>query len=402
MLQSHAQERLIELLQQLLDIPALDLVQAMNGATTAVAQWLECDKADAFLLDAGRASLVALGTSDTPLGQRQQALGLDVQPVANGGRVVTTYQTGQAFLTGHAEDDPDEVPGVLRDLGVRSTMNVALDIGGERRGVLSVVSQQPERFSESDLRALELVARWTGALAHRAELVARLREEERGRARKATAEEIVTVLAHDIRNHLTPLNGRLQLLKLKIEKQQPIEPRLLDNALRAVRRIVRLTDGLLDLSRLDEGLFELDLEPVDICTLVRGASASFATASNEVEIVAPQSLIVIGDGQRLCQALENVIANGIRHSRKGAPLRVVVEQRERQALVSVIDSGTGIPPDVMPRLFERFTSTRGSHGLGLGLYLASRIAESHGGSLRARSELGKGATFVFELPVEGP
>jgi signal transduction histidine kinase len=402
MSQADPEGALLPLLEQLLDLPALELEHTLTGAATAVAHWLECDKVDAFLFDPSRASLVALGTSETPLGDEQKALGLDVLPVANGGRIVFTYQSGQSFLTGHAEQDEHEVVGIVRDLGARSIMNVPLEIGGRRRGVFSVVSTQVERFHDRDLRVLELIARWMSALAQRAELVEKLRDEERLRARTTTAEEIVTVLAHDIRNHLNPLSGRLQLLRLKLHDQEPIPPSLVDSSLAAIRRMVRITDGLLDLARLDQGLFDLELAPVDVAAVVREAAASFTTASNEVVVTAPPTLLVIGDRERLCQALENVLANGVRHSPKGVPLRVCLEQRVSDISVTVEDKGLGIPPDVMPRLFERFVSTRGARGLGLGLYLARRIAEAHGGTLEARSQLGMGAAFTFTLPVDGP
>jgi two-component system, OmpR family, sensor kinase len=393
--------RLLALLEQLLDLPALALEQALTGAATAVAQWLNCDKVDVFLFDPPRTSLVALGTSQTPLGEKQKALGLDVLPIANGGRIASTYQTGHSFLTGHADQDEDEVPGIVRDLGARSIMNVTVEIAGQRRGVLSVVSLQPDRFDDRNLRVLELIARWVSALAQRAALVEKLREEEQIRARSATAEEIVTVLAHDIRNHLNPLNGRLQLLRLKLQSGQPLPASVLESALGAVRRMVRLTDGLLDLARLDQGLFELELAPVDLSALVLEAAAAFSTVGNEVSVTAPPSLVVVADRERLSQALDNVLANAVRHSPKDAPVRVRLEQLDKHAEIRVSDSGLGIPPEIMPRLFERFVSTRGSRGLGLGLYLASRIVQAHGGTLQAESQLGSGATFVFTLPMEG-
>src|SRR3982751_6519044 len=102
-----AEPRLLGLLQSLVDMPALELGQALTVAATAVASWLDCDKVDAFLLDEARQSLVALGTSDTPLGKRQHALGLDVLPIANGGRLVQTFTTGNSYWTGRADLDQE-------------------------------------------------------------------------------------------------------------------------------------------------------------------------------------------------------------------------------------------------------------------------------------------------------
>ena len=404
LMQTDADQRLLGLLQDLLDAPALDLCQALTSAATHVAKWLDCDKVDAFLLDEERHSLVAMGTSETPLGRRQKALGLDVLPIANGGRLVQTFLTGRSYSTGRADLDEEELPGIVRDLEVRSEINVALPVANVRRGVLGVVSQQPEHFAPGDVRVLELIASWVGALAHRAELVEKLRAEEAARARTMAAEQIVTVLAHDIRNHLNPLAGRLQLLQLKLQQGESPEPASVERALKAVRRLERLTSSWLDLSRLDQGLFELELAPVSLSELLRETATALTSAANPIDVSGPSALVVLADPERLRQAFENVLANGLRHSPAGRPLRVTIERvaSEKRVHIAVSDEGPGISPELLPHLFERFVSTRRTQGLGLGLYLAERIMAAHGGSLRVESTLGAGATFHFELPCEGP
>jgi GAF domain-containing protein len=151
----------------------------LNDAASSVARFLRCDKTDVFLFDERRTSLVAIGTSRTPLGDLQRSLGLDVMAVAQGGRTVQVYQSGQAHVDGHVDLDPEELRGIVRELGVRSQVAVPLLVAGARRGVLSVVSQQPERFSQKEAELVALAAGWMGALVHRAELAEKLREEER-------------------------------------------------------------------------------------------------------------------------------------------------------------------------------------------------------------------------------
>jgi two-component system, OmpR family, sensor kinase len=398
-----SEQSLLPLLQELLDLPAISLDEALNGAALSVARWLQCDKVDAFLLDESRASLVAIGASDTPLGRRQRALGLDVLPLANGGRLVEVFLTGRSYWTSHADQDPEELPGIVGDLGVRSAIHVGLVIEGQRRGVLSVVTLEPERFNETDLSIVEMISHWVGALAHRAELVQRLREEEAQRSRRAAAEEIVAVLSHDVRNHLAPLSSRLQLLKMRLSAGKPIAAADLDVALAAVGRLARLTNELLDLTRLDQGLFVLELGPVDLVPLLSDVARVFSSPEVEVRLTAPDSLTMLGDAARLRQALENVIANGVRHSPPGRPLEVTLfEQTDPpQARIDVVDQGPGIPPELLSKLFERFVTSRRSKGIGLGLYLAERVAAAHGGSLSVSSTLGSGAQFTFLLPLEG-
>lgn len=391
------------LLQELLDIPLVDASEALTAAATSVARWLACEKTDVFLLDAQHNTLVAMGTSKTPLGDLQRALGLDVMPLVQGGRSVQVYQTGQPYWSGNLDQDPEELRGIVRELGARSTVIVPLSVAGARRGVLNVVSQQPERFGEDDVKLLELVSGWTSALIHRSDLVQSLREEERQRGRRMAADDIVSILAHDIWNHLNPLSARLQLMQLKLGRGEPIRAPDLDSALLSTQRLARLTQDLLDAARLDHGLFELELAPVELVELLADVARLCSTASTEVRVGGPAQLTIVADGSRLRQAVENVVLNAVRHTKRGSPVVIDVEVGGASDLVTVrvSDSGPGIRPELLPHLFERFVSEGPTRGLGLGLYLAQRIAVAHGGALQARSLPGAGAELAFSLPIAG-
>jgi DNA-binding CsgD family transcriptional regulator len=170
-------------LERLLAIQHIELKPALDTAATIVAEALDADKVDAFLYDAGSESLVAVGTSDTPMGRRQHAIGLNRLPLANGGRAVEVFRTGHPHHDGHVEDDPAELEGIKRGLGVRSAIIRPVEITGERRGVVAAVSGRPETFSGDDLSFFEAVGGWLALVLHRAELVGRYADgaEERGR-----------------------------------------------------------------------------------------------------------------------------------------------------------------------------------------------------------------------------
>jgi two-component system, OmpR family, sensor kinase len=400
---SARQEPLLNLLQELLDLPALDPAQALTAGAGSVARWLGCDKADVFLFDERRSSLAAVGTSATPLGELQRKLGLDVMSLSQGGRAVEVYVTGRPYANGHVESDEGELRGIVRDLAVRSQIAVPLRIAGVRRGVLSVVSQAPEHFGADDLPTVELVANWMSSLAHRAELVQKLAEAERQRGRRMAADDVVTVLAHDVWNHLNPLSARLQLMRLRASRGEAVEPAQLDAAIRGVQRLARLSQDLLDSARLEQGLFELELAPVELSQLVREVAELCSTPTVEVRVHAPPQLVGIVDANRLRQALENVIMNGVRYSPAGAPLQVALEPSSdsQHVTIRVTDKGPGIRPELMPHLFERFVAEGTTRGLGLGLYLAHRVASAHGGRLEVKSDLGVGSEFTIFLPLEG-
>lgn len=171
---NHGRDRRRATLEQLLALDGVELGEALDQAAQIVAEALGADKVDAFVYEASTAILIARGTSDTPMGRRQHALGLHRLPLANGGRAAAVYGSGEDHVDGHVDQDPVELDGVKHVLCVRSAVLTPLDVNGERRGVLSVVSAVPERFSEDDISFVRAIGRWLALVMHRAELVQEL------------------------------------------------------------------------------------------------------------------------------------------------------------------------------------------------------------------------------------
>jgi DNA-binding CsgD family transcriptional regulator len=186
--------RLLTILQHLLELEVLDFKTALDRAALAVSAAFDAEKVDVFLHEPGTDLLVAVGTMDTPMARREQELGLDRLPAAGGGATSRVFQTGQSFLTGHAEQDPDELRGIVDELGVRAYMGAVIAVGGERRGVLMVASATPEHFSVDDLHFLEAVGQWVGLVATRAAYVERITAEAAEAAYRLAAEAAVAVL----------------------------------------------------------------------------------------------------------------------------------------------------------------------------------------------------------------
>lgn len=369
-----------------------------------MAEAVHADKVDAFLYDETKDRLVALGTSTQPLSSLQQKLGLDILPVSNGGRVVQVYRTGKAYLSGRVDDDADELRGVKEALKVKSQVGVPLEVGGGRRGVLMAASLQRDFFGPADVQFAESVGRWVAMLAHRAELVEQITRNAVEEGRRSVAQELITVLAHDLRNYLSPIRARLQLLRARAERDaRGDDVRETDTAIGAVERLSRLISDLLDVAKLDQGIFRLDVQPVDLQALVAEVARMFSTGEMQVTLAASERPIVAGDIDRIHQCVENLVANAVQHSPRGAAVTLLLHNERRDDRVwgclEVQNEGPGIPVDVMPRLFQRFAPGPASRGLGLGLYLAQRIAVAHGGELTAESSAGKGARFVLRLPA---
>jgi signal transduction histidine kinase len=404
---SRQSDRLLELLEGLLRAPAGDLKTTLSYASDLIAAATGADKIDAFLYDVTRDSLVALGTSNQPLSALQVKLGLNVLPLSNGGRTVEVFKTGKTYFSGHVDEDMEELRGLREALAIRSEIGVPLDVGNERRGMLMVASLKPDFFTAEDARMAETVGRWVGIVAHRAELIEAIGRNAAEQGRRAGAEELVTVLAHDLRNYLAPLSLRLELLRQRAERGRRTEDiGDIQVISRSLNRLEGLVSDILDVARIDQGVFSLQPEAVDLSALVAEVAAMFSTAKHPVNanIEAEEKMTVIGDPGRLRQCLENLVVNAIQKSPDHAAVTVLAK-RERQAdgtsraRVEVHDQGPGIPNEVLPHIFERFYSgKRKEGGLGLGLYLAKRIASVHGGDLTAESPPGKGASFVLTLP----
>ncbi|HEX7053287.1 MAG TPA: GAF domain-containing sensor histidine kinase [Burkholderiales bacterium] len=401
-------QRLLDVLEQLLQIPGGDLRATLSRVSDVLARSSGADKVDAFLYDPGRDSLVAVGSSTQPMSQLQRQLGLDVLPLSNGGRAVEVYRTGKTFCSGRIEQDGAELPGIRDALKVRSEIGVPLEVGGSRRGMLMLACAEPDFFSDEDARFLETAARWVGLVTHRAELVEEIGRNAAAQGRRAGAEELVTVLAHDLRNYLAPLTTRLHVLRLRAESERRAEElRDIELLGRSIRRLGELVNDILDVSRIDGGVFRIEPQRIELCGLVREIVRAFESAQHAIQLTVQQgdAIFAAGDPARLRQCLENVIANAIQKSPATAAIDVFVRREERagrppRATVEIVDEGPGIPPEQLPHLFERFSTGRGREGgLGLGLYLAKRIAAVHGGDLTAESQPGKGARFTLTLPA---
>jgi DNA-binding CsgD family transcriptional regulator len=184
-------DRQLVTLERLLGLDAIELRPTLDHAAQALIDVLAADKVDIFLHEPAIHSLVALGVSDTPMGRREQELGLDRMPVTNGGRAVDVFESGEPHLGAHVDQDPGELRGIWAGLGARSQLAAPIDVAGQRRGVLSVLAAVPEAYTDGDLAFVVAVARWIGLVIQRHELIAQVAREARERGRREAIEELI-------------------------------------------------------------------------------------------------------------------------------------------------------------------------------------------------------------------
>ena len=224
-----------------------------------------------------------------------------------------------------------------------------------------------------------------------------------------TKDEFLAMLAHELRNPLSPIVSSIELLRLQ-DPSGPQPKRILDIMERQARHLMRLVDDLLDVSRISHGHIRLRLEPVAIGTALQqaadGARPLIEREQHVLEMVIPETPIyVMADPLRLTQVLANLLTNAAKYTNPGGRIEVVVRRESNQAVVSVKDSGIGIDKEMLPRIFELFVQAPGAldrarGGLGIGLTLVRRLVALHEGSIEATSEgIGKGSEFVVRLTI---
>ncbi|HEX8229503.1 MAG TPA: HAMP domain-containing sensor histidine kinase [Chloroflexia bacterium] len=402
------QHRLLSTLEQLLSIQVVDVKSALDQVCDLTVKALGADKVDVLLYVPDIDTLVTAGVSNTALAKEEHDLGMDRLPMVNGGRTVEVFQTGHSYSTGHADRDAGVLLGVRTGLHVKSMLLARFGANGDRRGVLQALSKAGDQFSPDDLVFVEAVAHWLGMITYQAEMAEKMSRDAIEEARRTSAEEVVTVLAHDLNNYLTPLKARIGFLAARARREgHPTNIRDANEARSALDRLRALIDDLLDVARVGQNIFTLSRQPVDLVALVQQTAAVMGTRDADILLDLPDELVIQADPSRIRQALENLLANAVKYSPNLLPVHVVVRAETREhaegevrewAVISVRDEGPGIAASILPTLFTRFSSGPGSSGLGLGLYLAHSIATAHSGTLTVQTEPGKGTRFVMSLP----
>ncbi|WP_164011278.1 sensor histidine kinase [Pyxidicoccus trucidator] len=298
--------------------------------------------------------------------------------------------------------DVTEYQQTLRELGFRSALHVPLRGRSSVLGVLSLAMDGARRLGPVDLALAQELARRAGLVLENAHLFREVQDAVQLR------DEFLTVAAHELRTPLTTL--RLQLGSvLHHAAVTPLAPELearLERSLRQVLRLGTLVEALLDVSRLSSGEVSLSPERLELAEVARGVAERYGAEAegvgSELHVSQKPGLWGAWDRARVEQAVAALVANALKFG-PGRPVEVEVSRAGPMGRVRVLDRGIGIPEDQLERIFERFgraVSSRSYGGLGLGLYLARRAAEAHGGRAWAEPREGGGAIFTLELPLE--
>jgi CheY-like chemotaxis protein/two-component sensor histidine kinase len=236
-----------------------------------------------------------------------------------------------------------------------------------------------------------------------------MRAEEALREADRRKDEFLATLAHELRNPLAPIRNSLHILRLAGQDGAAAQ-RVHEMMERQVSHMVRLVDDLLELSRISRGTSELQNEQITLSTIFGHALETskplIEAAGHSFEVHLPEAeLVVNGDLIRLSQVFANLLNNAAKYTNAGGQITVTASRESREAVVSVRDTGIGIPPDMLARVFDMFSQVdnslrRRQDGLGIGLSLVRKLVLMHGGSVEARSPgEGLGSEFIVRLPL---
>lgn len=303
--------------------------------------------------------------------------------IERGGRPLATEELPMQYAIAHRCRVTNDIEIVRSDgttLYVQNDVEPLYDARGEACGCVSVCVDITDRKRAEDM----------------------LRETDRRK------DEFLAMLSHELRNPLAPIRNALEVMR-----RPDTDDALLERAqaimARQLHQLVRLTDDLLDVSRIKTDRLELRNQEIDLRDVIGGAIETTQplvdAAGHSLTATMPDGpLWVYGDFTRLAQAFANLLNNAVKYTDRGGRLSIAAEAADGELIVQVRDTGIGIHPELMPRIFDMFmraerSADRARSGLGIGLTLARRLVELHGGAIEAHSPgPGGGTTFTVRLP----
>ncbi|MBX9656772.1 PAS domain-containing protein, partial [bacterium] len=333
-----------------------------------------------------------------------------VVPLNDGSACSRALKSGKRVMIEDVESDSDFYPhrAIAASAGFRSVQSTPLKShDGSIIGMLSTHYRHRSSISERDERLLDLYAR------HAADFIERLKYEEALKEADRRKDEFLATLAHELRNPLAPLRNGLQIIRLAEDDPTVIE-QVRTMMERQLAQMVRLIDDLLDLSRISRGKIELRTEITDVMKIIHQAvetsRPNLEHAGHKLHLHLPESpLYVNADMTRLAQVFSNLLNNAAKYTKGGGVIDLNVTCCENEVRVSVRDNGLGIPPEMLPHIFEMFTQVDrnlewSQGGLGIGLSIVKQLINMHQGRVQAMSDgPGKGSEFIVILPrVEAP
>ncbi|PTS96361.1 hypothetical protein DBR11_19255 [Pedobacter sp. HMWF019] len=219
-------------------------------------------------------------------------------------------------------------------------------------------------------------------------------------------DDFISIASHELKTPITSLKASLQLLeRFKDRPDAPLIPKLIEQSSKSMVKISELVEDLLNVSRMSEGQIQLNKSSFNIADLLKNCCSHVrAAGKHDLIFEGDLHLNVFADEQRIDQVVVNFVNNAVKYAPDSKDIYLIVRKMKNIVWIGVKDNGPGVPPGKLPHLFDRYYRADSSgfqvSGLGLGLYISAEIIKRHEGEIGVESELGKGSTFWFTIPLE--
>lgn len=386
--------RLMERYQRLIDISrdlasTLDIKVLLRRIVQAAADLSDSEEASILLYDSVKEELYFEAATKF---NKPYLRGLSVPVDASiAGWVVKNRQPIILSDVSTAEKHFDHIAKVS-DTQTRNLLGIPLIAKDIVVGALEAINKRSGEFTDDDLNVLTIL----GAQAAIAIENARLFQQS----------DLIAELVHELRTPMASLNTAVQiLLRPDISEQQ--HTKLIEIIRDEISRLSDLTTSFLDLARLESGRIQFHFSNIHLKGLLEYCIAIMQNRASEKKIaisldLSEENLQVYADQDKIKQVFLNLISNAIKYNHEGGKIDIIAKENPRDVVISVSDTGQGIPPESLPHLFNKFYRVPGMEnmatGTGLGLSICKHIIETHEGTIEVQSTLGEGSTFSIRLP----
>ncbi|MBZ0305948.1 MAG: GAF domain-containing protein, partial [Anaerolineae bacterium] len=387
---------------------SLDVNRLLQSVSDLTKERFDLYHAHIYLLDTEEEVLVlAAGAGD--VGSEMVEQGHAISISNQNSIVATAARERRGVVANDVARNPAFLPNPFLPY-TRSEMALPMVVGDVLIGVLDVQADRTNRFTDEDLRVQLTLATQVAVAVQNAHLYAeQVQTAEQLREVDRLKSEFLASMSHELRTPLNSIIGYAEVILDGIDG--PISEDMEEDVsaiYSSGKLLLSLINDILDLAKIESNQLELDLGPMELRTFLNEIveSSRILVKDKPVDLVLefdPQLDTIIADRIRLQQIMNNLISNAVKFTEQGK-ISVCVSRQDGVTLFKVVDTGMGIPPDKLDLIFERFrqadqSSTRRAGGTGLGLAITRQLIEMHGGKIWVESEVGKGSTFAFNIPV---
>lgn len=286
----------------------------------------------------------------------------------------------------------------IKALNINSDLIVPMTNRNKTIGVLTFMSKEIDFFTKKDINTLKLFGQMATLAIRKAELYDETRKALESR------DLFISMAAHELRTPITTISGYTQLLHTRLAGSNTQESRWVEELLSETTRLTSLVNELLEAERIKTGQFHYVFHTYSLREIIRRAAVNFnftyPNSKLALKDLLNQDDTVIGDFDKLLQALGNVLENSAKFSAPGKEIILTVSQNSRYSMIKVRDQGQGIAKKDLIGIFEKFyrASNQSQEGMGLGLFLAKSIIDAHKGKIKIRSQENKGTEVEIKLP----